>query len=119
MKLAVSMRVDDNLLIKRRPTRILEFDMEAKEYLDLLKDDNAIIRLAHYDGERCDGRGNAVILDEEHQIAVMLENCGFPSATRIIAGAIVKFVKHPEAEPKIVGTPAYISPVVIDGQRVD
>lgn len=92
--------------------------MEAKEYLDLLRDDKAIIRLAHYAGERCDGRGNAVIIDEEHQIAVMLEDCGFADETLVKAGAIVKYVTHPEAEPKIVGTPAYASPVVLGGQKL-
>jgi hypothetical protein len=81
--------------------------MEAKEYLDLLKDEREILRLAHYVGDKCDGRGQAVIIDDEHQIAVMLENCG---STDVRAGAIVKFIQHPEAEPKIVGTPAYIVP---------
>lgn len=77
--------------------------MDAKEYLDLLKDEKAIIRLAHFTDHQCDGRGHAVILDEEHQIAVMLEVCG---DSGIRAGHIVKYVIHPEAEPKIVGTPA-------------
>lgn len=84
--------------------------MEAKEYLDLLRDDEAIIRLAHYDGDRCDGRGSAVIIDEEHQIAVMLLDCGDPEATGVRAGAIVKYFPHPEAEPRIVGSPAYNDP---------
>jgi len=85
----------------------LEEFMEAKEYLDLLRDDQEIIRLAHYVDDKCDGRGQAVVIDEGHQIAVMLEDCGSPETTRVKAGAIVKFVTHPEAEPKIVGTPAY------------
>jgi hypothetical protein len=79
--------------------------MEAKEYLDLLKDEKAIIRLAHFEQDKCDGRGYAVILDETHQIAVMLEHCGDSS---VRAGNLVKYVIHPEAEPKIVGTPASI-----------
>ncbi len=77
--------------------------MEAKEYLDLLKDQKAIIRLAHFTRDRCDGRGHAVILDEEHQIAVMLQGCG---DSGVCAGDLVKYVIHPEAEPKIVGSPA-------------
>ena len=84
--------------------------MEAKEYLDLLKDEKAILCLAHYSGDACDGRGQAVIVDEEHQIAVMLEDCGFPEETGIRAGYLVKYVLDPEGEPKIVGTPATIRP---------
>jgi hypothetical protein len=84
--------------------------MEAREYLDLLKDENAILRLAHYLEDTCDGRGHAVILDEEHQIAVMLEDCGSPEKTGIRAGYLVKYVLHPESEPKIVGSPATIRP---------
>lgn len=92
--------------------------MEAKEYLDLLRDENAIVRLAHYDGERCDGRADAVIIDEDHQIAVMLANCGDPNVTKVAGGAIVKFIRHPEAEPKIVGSPAYAHPVVLGGIKL-
>jgi len=92
--------------------------MEAKEYLDLLRDEKAIIRLAHYDGDYCDGRGEAVIIDKEHQIAVMLQDCDDPHRTRIKAGAIVKFITHPEAEPKIVGSPAYCHLVVLGGKAI-
>jgi len=80
--------------------------MEAREYLDLLKDEKAILYLAYYEGDQCDGRSHAVILDEEDQIAVMLENCGNKKPPQILAGDFVKYVLHPEAEPKIVGTPA-------------
>jgi hypothetical protein len=93
-------------------------NMDAKEYLDLLRDDKAIIRLAHYDGENCDGRGEAVILDDHHSIAVMLQDCGDANQTLIKAGAIVKFLLHPEAEPKIVGTPAYSHPVILGGKKL-
>ncbi len=79
--------------------------MEAREYLDLLKDEKAIIRLAHYDGDICDGRGFAVVIDEDERIAVLLEDCG---SSGVRAGAIVAFITHPEAEPRIVGSPAYV-----------
>jgi hypothetical protein len=78
--------------------------MEAKEYLDFLQDQKAIVRLAHFTEGTCDGRGHAVIIDEAHKIAVMLESCG----EVIHAGNIVKYVLHPESEPKIVGSPASI-----------
>lgn len=91
--------------------------MEAKEYLDLLRDENTILRLTHYSGEDPDGSGDAVVIDEEHQIAVMLQDCGDPDETFVKAGAIVKFIRHPEAEPKIVGSPAYARPVILGGQR--
>jgi hypothetical protein len=84
--------------------------MEAREYLDLLKDDKGILCLAQYSGDACDGRGHAVIINEEHRIAVMLEDCGFPDQTGVRAGYLVKFVLHPEGEPKILGTPATIRP---------
>jgi hypothetical protein len=85
--------------------------MEAKEYLDLLKDEKAILRFAHYRGDKCDGRGHAVIIDADQRIAVMLEDCGDAKDTGIGAGNIVKYLLHPEGEPKIVGTPATIKPV--------
>lgn len=92
--------------------------MDAKEYLDLLRDDASILRLAYYNGEVCDGRGLAVIIDEDHNIAVMLEDCGDAEVTMVKSGAIIKFLTHPETEPKIVGTPAYATPVVLNGQRL-
>ena len=82
--------------------------MEAREYLDLLKDEKAILRLAHFTDDQCDGRGHAVLIDDKHQIAVMLEDCGFPEDSGVRAGDLVKYVIHPEAEPKIVGSPARI-----------
>ena len=54
------------------------------------------------------GKDRLSIIDEEHQIAVMLEDCGSPSETGIHNGYIVKYVLHPESEPKIVGSPASI-----------
>ena len=93
--------------------------MEAKEYLDLLKDKKAILRLAHYSGDACDGRGRAVIINEEHRVAIMVEDCGNPDRTGIKAGAVVNFILHPEAEPKLVGSPAYASPVILGGTRMD
>lgn len=92
--------------------------MEAKEYLDLLRDENDIIRLAHYTDDKCDGRGHAVIIDPDHHIAVMMEDCGDANVTLVKAGAVVKFIEHPEAEPKLVGTPAYVSPVVLGGRKL-
>lgn len=92
--------------------------MEAKEYLDLLRDKDNIVRLAHYTDDKCDGRGRAVVIDPTHNIAVMLEDCGDANVTLIKAGAVVQFIEHPEAESKIVGTPAYISPVVLGGRKL-
>jgi hypothetical protein len=92
--------------------------MEAREFLDLLRDDQRILRLAHYANDECDGRGNAVILDEGNHIAVMLEDCGDPVATLVKAGALVKYFEHREAEPRIVGSPAYVNPVILGGRRV-
>lgn len=91
--------------------------MEAKEYLDLLRGKNLIIRLAHYTNDKCDGRGNALILDKQHRIAVMVEDRGEPNNTLIKAGALVQYIEHPEAEAKIVGSPAYVSPVSLGGHK--
>jgi hypothetical protein len=92
--------------------------VESKEYVDLLRGEKAIICLAHFAGEECDGRGDALIIDEGRQIAVMLQDCGDPNVTLIKAGAIVKFIRHSEAESKIVGSPAYSRPVVLAGRRI-
>ena len=94
--------------------------MEAKEYVDRLRDDNDIIDLHHFreDSEIPDGMGKAVILDHEHHIAAMLSDCGSPETTGIKAGAIVRFSSHPEVKTqRIIGTPAYAVPTVIAGTR--
>lgn len=82
--------------------------MEAREFLDAAKDAGLILRLAHYIGSECVGRGQALVLDAKTHIAVMLENCGDPAETGIYAGDIVGFFHHPEAEPRIVGSPATV-----------
>ena len=93
--------------------------MEAKEFLDLLRDDGDIIWAACYDANgNCIGRGTAAVFDREHKIAIMLGDCGTPEITKIKAGAFVKFSAHPEAEPRIIGTPAYGVPTVIGGTRM-
>lgn len=93
--------------------------MEAKEFLDLLRDEGDIICVACYghDGNPI-GRGTAVVFDRDNNIAVMLGDCGSPNVTKIKAGAIVKFSTHPEAEHRVIGTPAYADPTKIDGMRV-
>ncbi len=79
--------------------------MDARKYYDLLDDD--LIWLAHYDGDdEFDGHGPAVIINHEHCIAVMLRPCGDLNDTGVGAGAIVKFLRRPGADPKIVGEPA-------------
>lgn len=82
--------------------------MEAREFLDAAEDAGLILRLAHYIGSECVGRGPALVVDHEGNIAVMLENCGNPSVTGIRAGDIVGFFPHPEAEPRIAGSPASV-----------
>jgi len=81
-------------------------------------DDQRMLRLAHYANDECDGRCNAVILDEGNHIAVMLEDCGDPVVTLVKAGALVKYFEHPEAEPRIVGSHAYVTPFILGGRRV-
>jgi len=85
--------------------------VEAKEYLNLLKNGKEILRLVHYTGDAPDGRGRALIINEQHQIAVMLEDCHF-SVTGVGPGHLVKYARHPEggddADGRIVGTPAMI-----------
>jgi hypothetical protein len=82
--------------------------MEAREFLDAAKDAGLILPLAHYVGSKCVGRGQALVVDPEGNIAVMLENCGDPADTGIRAGDIVGFFRHPEAEPRITGSPASV-----------
>ena len=87
--------------------------MDAREHLNILQDSNELIVLTHFDKNgKPDGQGKALIIDHDLRIAVMLSNCGQPEWTSIAAGAIVSFVTHPEAEPKIVGSPAYACPVL-------
>ncbi|HEY4258511.1 MAG TPA: hypothetical protein VGM98_00065 [Schlesneria sp.] len=84
--------------------------MDAREYLHILHEDAALIQLSHYDElGYCDGRGTGLIIDDAEHIAVMLEPCGNPLVTQIEVGAIVSFIRHPEAPPKIVGAPAYVA----------
>jgi hypothetical protein len=83
---------------------------EARDYLNRLKDENCILRLVHFIGEYPDGRGQALVLNDEDRVAVMLEDCGDPTVSGIRAGDLVNYVTHPEGEPKIVGTPATIRP---------
>ena len=81
---------------------------EAKDYVNYLKAEGAIIRLAAYDGENCIGRGEALVINPDHRVAVMLMECG--SRSGIKAGDFVNYVQHPEAptEPRIVGTPGRV-----------
>ncbi len=55
----------------------------SRGYPDLLKREDALLRVARYDGDHCIGRSWVVMLDEPHQIAVMLEDCGFADETNI------------------------------------
>ena len=91
--------------------------MDAKEFVNRLKDPDRdrLVHLAHYDGEDCDGRGWALIVDAENSIAVMLGPCGQVRKTKVTRGAIVKFWRHPEGEPRIVGEPAYAVPINENG----
>jgi hypothetical protein len=84
--------------------------LEARDYLNHLKGDGQILRLARYQGSECVGRGQALILNEDDRIAVMLEDCADPADTGIRAGDLVNYLTHPEAEPKLVGSPASIRP---------
>lgn len=61
----------------------------------------------------CDGRGQGLIIDEDELIAIMVEDCGFPTVTGVPRGAIVRFSEHTEAQPKIVGEPAFIVPIYV------
>jgi hypothetical protein len=83
--------------------------MDAREIVDELRDSGEIFEIEHFnaDGE-CDGRGTALLIDEENQIAVMVSPC-HPEMTGVDTGAFVSFSKHPEAPPRIVGSPAYSS----------
>lgn len=94
--------------------------MDAQEFVNLLRDEHSALRLACFndDGE-CVGRGFGLVVDDDKRIAVMLTNCGDPLRTKVEYGAIVAFIEHPEAEPRIVGRPAYWDQRVIGGYRVN
>ena len=84
--------------------------MEAREFLDAARDAGLVLRLAAYSGTECVGRGQALVLNQENRIAVMLEHCGDPIRSGFAAGDIVCYFLHPEAEPRIIGSPARIRP---------
>lgn len=90
--------------------------MDAQEFSNMLRTDKRLIRLAHYNDDTCDGHGQAIIVDHDNNLAVMLESCN-EETTKITRGAIVKFSRHSEAEPRIVGNPAYVSPVLVGGVK--
>jgi hypothetical protein len=79
--------------------------MDPNEYFKSLKMHNRILKLSHFSGDECNGRGQALILDEQHHIAVMLEDCG---GSGVRAGNLVEYSIHPGGEPKVIGSPANI-----------
>jgi hypothetical protein len=85
--------------------------LEARDYLNHLNANGRVLKLARYEGEKCVGRGRALILNDEDCIAVMLENCGDPADSGVCAGYLVNYITHPEAEHKLVGSPASIRPI--------
>jgi hypothetical protein len=91
--------------------------MDAKQFVDSLRGTRAWIRLAHFAGDQCDGRGWAMVLSEDQGIAVMVEDCGAPETTSIQAGAFVNFSCPRKKEPRIVGLPAYFVPASV-GQQI-
>ena len=80
--------------------------MQAREFFDAARDADLILQLAAYKGADCVGRGRSLIVDQEHCIAVMLENCGDPAESGFAAGDMVSYFLHPEAEARISGNPA-------------
>ena len=84
--------------------------MDAQEFVNELRDADHITRLAWYANENCIGRGDAIILDPYERVAVMVQDCGDPCQTGIKAGMVVKYGSHPEAERRIIGTPAVVNP---------
>jgi len=85
-----------------------EIKLEARDYLNHLRAAAQILRLARYKGSECVGRGHALILNDVDRVAVMLEDCGDAADSGIRAGELVNYIVHPEAEPKLVGSPASI-----------
>ena len=91
--------------------------MDAQDFVNSLRNSDRLIRLAHYTGESCDGSAQALIVDAEKGIAVMLQSCN-EELTLVTRGAIVRFERHPEGEPRIVGEAAYVSPIVVGGIKL-
>jgi len=91
--------------------------MDAQQFVDSLRRTQAWIRLAHFDGDRCDGRGWALVLSDDQGIAVMVEDCGAPETTSIKAGAFVRFSRPRKKEPRIVGPPTDFVPASV-GQQI-
>ena len=84
--------------------------MDAQKYVDNLRKNGGIIRLAHFDKNGwCNGRGSAIVIDKKESMAMMLETCGRASVTNITTGCIVKFEQQKDSEPHIVGKPASIT----------
>lgn len=84
--------------------------MEAQKYVEKLRKNGGIIRLAHFDENGwCNGRGQAIVIDRKESMAMMLETCGRASVTNITIGCIVKFQDQDRGEPKIVGKPAILT----------
>jgi hypothetical protein len=81
--------------------------MEAREWLDKK---GQIIRVTLYDEEKIIARREALVVDRDASIAVVLE--GWNSYEHdLLAGAVVKFYVHPEASEdskyKISGRPVH------------
>ena len=83
--------------------------MDAKEFVNQARNQHDLISLSYFDDDEPLGKGEALIVDETNCIAVMLTECN-EDETGIGPGAIVQFRRHPEAEPRIVGQPADLSP---------
>ncbi|MCA9023817.1 MAG: hypothetical protein KDA86_01265 [Planctomycetaceae bacterium] len=84
--------------------------MDAQKYVEHLRKNGGIIRLAHFDENGwCNGRGQAIVIDRKESIAMMLETCGRASITNITTGSIVKFQPQDNGEPKIIGEPASLT----------
>ena len=89
--------------------------MEAREWFDKARDGGNIIRLNRFadvsGAAKSVGRVEALILDHDESIAVLLRSCsGLSRHEEWPGGTIVQFARHPEGEPRIVGRPANIDP---------
>lgn len=87
---------------------MIHLRLEARDYLNHLESSGQIIYLARFKEAECIGRGHALILNADDCVAVMLEDCGSPEITGVRAGYLVNYHSHPEAEPKMIGSPATI-----------